>query len=155
LRNVHLHRTISPRLFPSKITKTNLTSSQTLRYRQPLSVQIGGHIQERTHVLPTKIIRILTFAPDLDNPGSYEELSRNEEEPLVVPEVNSMRSDLIQLIAMLEGQPDDDDFTPALAPDLADDLGLQQWLEEDEWEDTEFDASQGGGEGGLNLEDLD
>ena len=64
-----------------------------------------------------------------------------------IPEVNSMRSDLNQLIAMLEGQPDDDDdFMPlegGLGSDLTDDLGLQQWLENDEWEDVDVAASEG------------
>jgi hypothetical protein len=89
-----------------------------------------------------------------------DELSRNDGNPLVVPEVNSMRSDLNQLIAMLEGQPEDDDFMPLEAgSDLADDLGLQQWLEEDEWEDEDADAVEGDDETEAmeesNLEDLD
>ena len=64
-----------------------------------------------------------------------------------IPAVNSMRSDLTQLIAMLEGQPEDDDFMPdegALGSELADDLGLQQWLENDEWEDTGEDSATEG-----------
>ena len=87
------------------------------------------------------------------------------EDALDIPEVNSMRSDLNQLIAMLEGQPDiDEDF---LAADgSTDDLGLQQWLENDEWED-ENDEWEGEdivateGEDGIetveqsSLEDLD
>jgi hypothetical protein len=106
----------------------------------------------------------LSFAPDLDNLEADEnivdELSRNDGNPLVVPEVNSMRSDLNQLIAMLEGQPEDEDFMPLEAgPDLADDLGLQQWLEEDEWEDEDADAVESDDEIGdmeeSNLEDLD
>lgn len=91
-----------------------------------------------------------------------DDLARSEEDPLVLPEVNTMRSDLTQLIAMLEGQPEDDDFMPveaALAPDLADDLGLQQWLEDDEWEDEETVAGEGENEDGTlgesNLDDLD
>lgn len=91
-----------------------------------------------------------------------DDLARSEEDPLVLPEVNAMRSDLTQLIAMLEGQPEDDDFMPveaALAPDLTDDLGLQQWLEDDEWEDEETVTGEGeDGDGTLgesNLEDLD
>ena len=64
-----------------------------------------------------------------------------------IPQVNSMRSDLHQLIAMLEGQPDDDDdFMPlegGLGSDLTDDLGLQQWLENDEWEDVDVTATEG------------
>lgn len=80
-----------------------------------------------------------------------------------IPEVNSMRSDLNQLIAMLEGQPDDDDdFMPlegGLGSDLTDDLGLQQWLENDEWEDVDVAASEGeDGTGTMeesSLEDLD
>lgn len=73
-----------------------------------------------------------------------------------------MRSDLNQLIAMLEGQPEDDDFLmeegdPGFDP--ADDLGLQQWLEDDEWEDEEIDATEGEDETGRiaesSLEELD
>jgi hypothetical protein len=41
-----------------------------------------------------------------------------------------MRSDLIQLIAMLEGE-----------PEFENDLGLDEWLEEDEWEDEDEDRS--------------
>jgi hypothetical protein len=82
---------------------------------------------------------------------------------LDIPEVNSMRSDLNQLIAMLEGQPDDDDdFMPlegGLGSDLTDDLGLQQWLENDEWEDVDVAASEGEDETGTrdesSLEELD
>jgi hypothetical protein len=81
---------------------------------------------------------------------------------LDIPEVNSMRSDLNQLIAMLEGQPEDDDFMPmegALGSNLADDLGLQQWLEDDEWEDEEIVATEGeDGTGAIeesSLEELD
>ena len=72
-----------------------------------------------------------------------------------IPEVNSMRSDLTQLIAMLEGQPEDDDFMPdegALGSDLADDLGLQQWLENDEWEDTGEDSATEGEDGTRVIE---
>jgi hypothetical protein len=106
----------------------------------------------------------LSFAPDLNNLEADEnivdELLRDDGNPLVVPEVNTMRSDLNQLIAMLEGQPEDDDFMPIEAgPDLADDLGLQQWLEEDEWEDEDGGVVEGDGEsevmGESNLEDLD
>ena len=79
-----------------------------------------------------------------------------------IPEVNSMRSDLNQLIAMLEGQPEDDDFLmeegdPGFDP--ADDLGLQQWLEDDEWEDEEIVATEDeDGTGAIeesSLEELD
>lgn len=72
-----------------------------------------------------------------------------------IPEVNSMRSDLTQLIAMLEGQPEDDDFMPdegAIGSDLADDLGLQQWLENDEWEDTGEDSAAEGENGTVVIE---
>lgn len=80
-----------------------------------------------------------------------------------IPEVNSMRSDLNQLIAMLEGQPDDDDdFMPlegGLGSDLTDDLGLQQWLENDEWEDVDVTVTEGEAEPGTteesSLEELD
>ena len=80
-----------------------------------------------------------------------------------IPEVNSMRSDLNQLIAMLEGQPDDDDdFMPlegGLGSDLTDDLGLQQWLENDEWEDVDVTVTEGEAETGTteesSLEELD
>jgi hypothetical protein len=73
-----------------------------------------------------------------------------------------MRSDLNQLIAMLEGQPEDDDFLmeegdPGFDP--ADDLGLQQWLEDDEWEDEEIVATEDeDGTGAIeesSLEELD
>lgn len=77
-----------------------------------------------------------------------------------------MRSDLNQLIAMLEGQPDidHDDFmlaegAPGLDP--ADDLGLQDWLQDDEWEDEDEDFAETGGEDGTgalqesSLEELD
>jgi len=146
-----------------------LNHAQTLRYRQNIEVEIAGRVQERTHVLPTKIIRILSFAPDIDNPEDEEKIindpSSTVEDALDIPEVNSMRSDLNQLIAMLEGQPDiDEDF---LAADgSTDDLGLQQWLENDEWED-ENDEWEGEdivateGEDGIetveqsSLEDLD
>jgi hypothetical protein len=81
---------------------------------------------------------------------------------LDIPEVNSMRSDLNQLIAMLEGQPEDDDFMMAEGDpgfDPADDLGLQQWLEDDEWEDEEIVATEGeDGTGAIeesSLEELD
>ena len=79
-----------------------------------------------------------------------------------IPEVNSMRSDLNQLIAMLEGQPEDDDFLmeegdPGFDP--ADDLGLQQWLENDEWEDVDVTVTEGEAETGTteesSLEELD
>jgi hypothetical protein len=139
---------------------------QTLRYRQNIEVEIGGRVQERTHVLPTKIIRVLSFAPDLNNLEADEtiadESSRSGEDALDIPEVNSMRSDLNQLIAMLEGQPEDDDFMPvegALGSDLADDLGLQQWLEEDEWEDEDVVLTEGEDGHGImdesSLEELD
>ena len=79
-----------------------------------------------------------------------------------IPEVNSMRSDLTQLIAMLEGQPEDDDFMPeegTLGSDLADDLGLQQWLENDEWEDVDVTVTEGEDGTGTteesSLEELD
>lgn len=137
-----------------------------MRYRQNLEVEIGGRIQERTHVLPTKIIRVLSFAPDLEDPDADEAIPDNltgsGEDSLDIPEVNSMRSDLHHLIAMLEGQPEDDDFMPvegALGSDLADDLGLQQWLEEDEWEDEDVVVTEGeDGTGTLeesHLEELD
>jgi hypothetical protein len=70
-----------------------------------------------------------------------------------------MRSDLNQLIAMLEGQPEDDDFLmeegdPGFDP--ADDLGLQQWLEDDEWEDEEIVATEGeDGTGTIEESSLD
>jgi hypothetical protein len=73
-----------------------------------------------------------------------------------------MRSHLNQLIAMLEGQPEDDGFMMAEGDpgfDPADDLGLQQWLEDDEWEDEEIVATEGeDGTGTLeesSLEELD
>ena len=144
-----------------------LIYTQTLRYRQNLEVEIGGRIQERTHVLPTKIIRILSFAPNLDNPEDDEMIpddpSNSGEDALDIPEVNSMRSDLNQLIAMLEGQPDDDDdFMPlegGLGSDLTDDLGLQQWLENDEWEDVDVTVTEGEDGTGTteesSLEELD
>lgn len=119
-------------------------------------------------MLPTKIIRILSFAPDVDNlegDGNLPDgLTRSEEEALEIPEVNAMRQDLTQLIAMLEGQPEDDDFMPeegGLGSDLADDLGLQQWLEDDEWEDEDDAATEGEDEDGTetieesSLEELD
>ena len=144
-----------------------LIYAQTLRYRQNLEVEIGGRVQERTHVLPTKIIRILSFAPNVESPEDDEKIpddpSKSGEDALDIPEVNSMRSDLNQLIAMLEGQPDDDDdFMPlegGLGSDLTDDLGLQQWLENDEWEDVDVAASEGEDEIGTrdesSLEELD
>jgi hypothetical protein len=46
-----------------------------------------------------------------------------------------MRSDLVQLIAMLEGEPDLADLPVTMDQEVADDLGLEEWLEEDEWED--------------------
>jgi hypothetical protein len=108
----------------------------------------------------------LSFAPDLNNLEADEtiadESSRSGEDALDIPEVNSMRSDLNQLIAMLEGQPEDDDFMPvegALGSDLADDLGLQQWLEEDEWEDEDVVLTEGEDGHGImdesSLEELD
>ena len=82
--------------------------------------------------------------------------SNSGEDALDIPEVNSMRSDLNQLIAMLEGQPDDDDdFMPlegGLGSDLTDDLGLQQWLENDEWEDTGEDSAAEGEDGTVVIE---
>ena len=50
---------------------------QTLRYRQNMEVEIGGRLQERTHILPTKIIRVLSFAPDLSNPEIDEEIAKS------------------------------------------------------------------------------
>ena len=89
--------------------------------------------------------------------------SNSGEDALDIPEVNSMRSDLNQLIAMLEGQPDDDDdFMPlegGLGSDLTDDLGLQQWLENDEWEDVDVTVTEGEDGTGTteesSLEELD
>lgn len=129
-----------------------------------MEVEVGGRLQERTHILPTKIIRVLSFAPDLSNPEIDEEISKaapkSDEDPLVIPDVNNMRSDLIQLIAMLEGQPDDIENVEVdtnVHPDLADDLGLEQWLEEDEWEDDDGSGDEGanGTAEESNLEELD
>lgn len=108
----------------------------------------------------------MSFAPDLENPEIDEDISKaplkSDEDPLVIPDVNNMRSDLIQLIAMLEGQPDDIENVPIdtnVHPDLADDLGLEQWLEEDEWEDAEEGSGEEEGHGETtaesNLEELD
>ena len=71
-----------------------------------------------------------------------------------------MRSDLNQLIAMLEGQPDidHDDFMLAEgAPgfDPADDLGLQDWLQDDEWEDEDEDEEVVETEGEDGIETLE
>ena len=50
-----------------------------------------------------------------------------------------MRSDLTQLISILEGDPDLADLPVTMEQDVADDLGLEEWLEEDEWEDEDED----------------
>lgn len=53
-----------------------------------------------------------------------------------MPEVNAMRSDLIQLIAMLEGEPAlEEDMPIPMDEETAEDLGLEEWL------DTDGDAS--------------
>jgi hypothetical protein len=104
-----------------------------------IEVEQGGIPQERHRILPTKVIRVLSFAPDLENPNGDETVEnaavRSEGAPLAVPEVGTMRSDLIQLIAMLEGEPElENDIPVAVDQEVADDLGLEEWLEEDEWE---------------------
>lgn len=85
------------------------------------------------------MIRVLSFAPDLENPAVDETIEnraeRGEGVAAEVPPVNNMRSDLIQLIAMLEGEPDLADLPVTVDQEVADDLGLEEWLEEDEWED--------------------
>lgn len=111
--------------------------------------------------MPTKVIRILSFAPDLENPDADDTLAaeRGQDEtddPADVPEVNVMRSQLIQLIAMLEGEPElEDDLPVEVEQGVAEDLGLQEWLSEDEWESAE--EGEGGGDGmhDSNLEELD
>lgn len=104
-------------------------------------------MEPRTRILPTKVIRVLSFAPDLENPEVDETIEdpveRGEGDPLAVPQMNTMRSDLIQLIAMLEGEPElEDDMPVAVNQDIADDLGLEEWLEEDEWEDADEDGEE-------------
>jgi len=98
-------------------------------------VDEGGNLQRRNRILPTKIIRVLSFAPDLNNSNGDERVEspvvRSDEAPAFVPEVSTMRSDLIQLIAMLEGE--------AVDEEIEDDLGLEEWLEEDEWEHADED----------------
>jgi hypothetical protein len=118
-------------------TESSLTSSQTLRCRQRLEAEHPGLPEARVRILPTKVIRVLSFAPDLDNPEVDETIERSETETerteaadpaAEIPPVANMRSDLIQLIAMLEGE-----------PEFENDLGLDEWLEEDEWEDEDGD----------------
>jgi hypothetical protein len=120
-------------------TESLLTSSQTLRCRQRLEAEHPGLPEARVRILPTKVIRVLSFAPDLDNPEVDETIERSKTETerteaadpaAEIPPVANMRSDLIQLIAMLEGE-----------PEFENDLGLDEWLEEDEWEDEDEDRS--------------
>ena len=98
-----------------------------------------GDLRQRDRIMATKVIRVLSFAPDLNDPHGDERVGspveRSDEAPAVVPEVSTMRSDLIQLIAMLEGEPDLADLPVTVDQEVADDLGLEEWLEEDEWED--------------------
>ena len=141
LRHVHIHRKLinsNPQFYEHIITDPK---QQTLRYRQRHEVQYGedGLPEARTRILPTKVIRVLSFAPDLENPAVDETIEnraeRGEGVAAEVPQVNNMRSDLIQLIAMLEGEPDLADLPVTVDQEVADDLGLEEWLEEDEWED--------------------
>ncbi|KAL1589546.1 hypothetical protein WHR41_01867 [Cladosporium halotolerans] len=140
-----------------------MTTFTTLRYRQRVEVEIGGLAQPRTRILPTKVIRILSFAPDLENPKADDEIQdpaeRGEDERVVLPEVNTMRSDLIQLIAMLEGEPElEDDVQVEMGEDVGEELGLEEWLgeewEDGEWEDEE-EGEQGRSTGRHDLEDVD
>lgn len=129
-------------------------------------MEIGGLAQPRTRILPTKVIRILSFAPDLENPKADDEIQdpaeRGEDERVVLPEVNTMRSDLIQLIAMLEGEPElEDDVQVEMGEDVGEELGLEEWLgeegEDGEWEDEEEGEAgeQGRSTGRQDLEDVD
>ncbi|KAM0720225.1 hypothetical protein Q7P37_004361 [Cladosporium fusiforme] len=133
-----------------------MTTYTTLRERQRLEVEIGGQTEPRTRILPTKVIRILSFAPDLEDPKADDEIpdprERSDDEPLAVPEVNTMRSDLIQLLAMLEGEPElDEDIEVPMGQELADEMGLEEWLDEDgEWEDEDTDHGEN-----QNLDELD
>lgn len=61
-----------------------------------------------------------------------------------------MRSDLVQLIAMLEGEPDLADLPVTVDQEVADDLGLEEWLEEDEWEDEDGDEDDDANESEVN-----
>lgn len=126
-----------------------------------MEVEIGGQAEPRTRILPTKVIRILSFAPDLENTKSDDEIpdprERGVDEPLAVPEVSTMRSDLIQLLAMLEGEPElEDDIEVPMGQELADEMGLEEWLDieggEGDWED-EREEDDGGG--GADLDELD
>jgi hypothetical protein len=86
---------------------------------------------------------VLSFAPDFEDPF-VDEMSGDRVEcevgsPAEVPEVHNMRSDLTQLISILEGDPDLADLPVTMEQDVADDLGLEEWLEEDEWEDEDED----------------
>lgn len=111
--------------------------------------------------MPTKVIRVLSFAPDLENPDADDTLAaeRGEDEaddPADVPEVNVMRSQLIQLIAMLEGEPElEDDLPVEVEQGVAEDLGLQEWLSEDEWESAEEGEDGPNGTQESSLEELD
>ena len=91
---------------------------------------------------------MLSFAPDLENPEVDETIERSvagTPSEAEVPPVTNMRSDLIQLIAMLEGEPELADYPVTVGQEVADDLGLEEWLEEDEWEDEE--------DGEINVDD--
>lgn len=57
-----------------------------------------------------------------------------------------MRSDLIQLLAMLEGEPElDEDIEVPMGQELADEMGLDEWLDVDEdgeWEDEQDEQDE-------------
>jgi len=48
-----------------------MSTYTTLRYRQRLEVEVAGEPQTRTRILPTKIIRVLSLAPDLEAVDAY------------------------------------------------------------------------------------
>lgn len=48
-----------------------MSTYTTLRYRQRLEVEVAGEPQTRTRILPTKIIRVLSLAPDLEAIDAY------------------------------------------------------------------------------------
>jgi hypothetical protein len=72
-----------------------------------------------------------------------------------VPPVNTMRSDLVQLVAMLEGEPELADLPVTMDQVVAGDLGLEEWLEEDEWEDESDNEIENDYEEETSLDEID
>jgi hypothetical protein len=85
-------------------------------------------------IVPTKAIRILSLAPDLNNNDSSTRDPTTTASADIPGDAQSMQASLLQLVSMLGGELSDDDDDDELG-DL--ELVLQQ--SDEEWVDVEDD----------------